>query len=179
MSPLPPPSPSGPADPAEPPAPPPARNPGHWLYRLTSEEWLAAAENELKLCAEALARRSVRPGITHARRTAGMAWNAVLATAPADAPDARYGRSYMEHVVALAEGTAAEGDDVPPDVRAAARVLQETQGSPPALITIGKPDVTALEAARVVLEHARARTASSARPPAAAMDDDGGDVPGG
>lgn len=179
MSPLPPPPPSGPADPAELSAPPPARHPGHWLYRLTSGEWLAAAENELRLCAEALARRALRPGITHARRAAGMAWNAVLATASSDAPDARYGRSYMEHVVALAEGTAAEGDGVPPDVRAAARVLRGAPTTPPALITIGKPDVTALEAARVVLEHARARAASSARAPAAATDDDGGDVPEG
>lgn len=180
MSPLPPSPPSGPADPAE---PPPARDPGHWLHRLTSGEWLEAAENELRLCAEALGRRAVRPGITHARRAAGMAWNAVLATAPADAPDAGYGRSYMEHLVALAEGSAAEGDDVPADVRAAARVLREIPAAPPALITIGKPDLTALEAARLVLNHARARAdVASARARGAVTDDDdddGGDIPRG
>jgi hypothetical protein len=159
LSPLPPPPPSGPADPGAP--SPPPRDPGHWLYRLRSEEWLAAAENELRLCEDALRRRAVRPGVTHARRAAGMAWNAVLATVRADAPDARYGRSYMEHVIALSEPTAAADDGVPDEVRAAARVLRETPGAPPALLTIGKPDVTALEAARLVVDHARTRLRAS------------------
>jgi hypothetical protein len=155
VSPLLPPPPSGPADPGAP--SPPPRDPDHWLYRLRSEEWLAAADNELRLCEDALGRRAVRPGVTHARRAAGMAWNAVLAMVRADAPDARYGRSYMEHVIALAEGTAAGDDGVPAEVRAAARVLREIPAAPPALLTIGKPDLTALEAARLVVDHARTR----------------------
>jgi hypothetical protein len=182
LSPLHPPPPSGLADPPEPAPTPPARDPEHWLYRLTAGEWLAAAENELGLCAEALGRRAVRPGITHARRAAGMAWNAVLARAPATALDARYGRSYMEHLVALADGTDHEadheGDDVPAEVRAAARLLRDTPAAAPALLTIGKPDLTALEAARRVVDHARARTSPPAGPPAAATDDDGGGATG-
>jgi hypothetical protein len=155
VSPLLPPPPSGPADPGAPSLP--SRDPDHWLYRLRSEEWLAAADNELRLCQDALGRRAVRPGVTHARRAAGMAWNAVLAMVRADTPDARYGRSYMEHVIALAEGTPAEDDGVPAEVRAAARVLREIPAAPPALLTIGKPDLTALEAARLVVDHARTR----------------------
>ena len=76
----------------------PGPDPAHWLHRLTAAEWLAAAENELALAEAALARRAFRPGVTHARRAAGMAWNAVLVAMP---DDDRYGRSYMDHVHAL------------------------------------------------------------------------------
>ena len=140
----------------------PGPDPSHWLRRLTPAEWLAAADTELAQTAEALERRAVRPGVTHARRAAGMAWNAVLAAA-ADGPEgealvARYGRSYMEHVVALA--TAA---DAPEDVRAAATFLRDTPPAPPQLLTLGKPghaDLRALEAARVIAAHATALTSS-------------------
>jgi hypothetical protein len=134
----------------------PGPDPSHWLHRLTPAEWLAAADTELERAAEALARRAVRPGITHARRAAGMAWNAVLAAAP-DAPSedalvTRFGRSYMEHIAAVASAT-----DAPAEVRAAAALLRDTPPAPPALITLGKPDVRALEAARAILAHARRR----------------------
>lgn len=132
----------------------PGSAPGHWLHRLDAAEWLAAADTELAHCEQTLSRRAVRPGVTHARRAAGMAWNAVLVTAP----DERYGRSYMDHVVALAQWP---DDDpaIPADVRAAARVLRETPAAPPALITIGKPDLGVLEAARTIVDFARARVA--------------------
>ncbi|HEV3031717.1 MAG TPA: hypothetical protein VG319_08725 [Polyangia bacterium] len=133
----------------------PGPDPSHWLHRLTPPEWLAAADTELERAAEALARRAVRPGVTHARRAAGMAWNAVLAAAPdeptEDALVARFGRSYMEHVTALASST-----DAPAEVCGAAALLRDTPPAPPALITLGKPDVTALEAARAIIAHARA-----------------------
>jgi hypothetical protein len=127
----------------------PGRDPGHWLHRLDAAEWLAAAATELAHCAEKLAQRAVRPGVTHARRAAGMAWNAVLVSAP----DERYGRSYMEHVVALADAD----PSIPETVRDAARLLRETPAAPPQLITIGKPDLGALEAARTIVEYARTR----------------------
>jgi hypothetical protein len=132
----------------------PGSDPGHWLHRLDAAEWLAAAATELAHCAEKLSHRATRAGVTHARRAAGMAWNAVLVTAP----DERYGRSYMEHVVALAD---APSDDasIPPAVRDAARLLRETPAAPPQLITIGKPDLSALEAAKTIVEFARARSA--------------------
>ena len=130
----------------------PGSDPGDWLHRLTAAEWLAAAATELTHAEAKLSGRAVRPGITHARRAAGMAWNAVLVIAP----DERYGRSYMDHVVALAQ---APDDDaaIPAPVRAAARLLRDTPPVPPQLISIGKPDMTSLEAARTIVDFARAR----------------------
>jgi hypothetical protein len=127
----------------------PGRDPGHWLHRLDAAEWLAAAATELAHAQEKLSRRAVRPGVTHARRAAGMAWNAVLVSTPDD----RYGRSYMEHVVALAQ-TPADDRSIPADVRAAAQLLRDTPTQPPPLIAIGKPDLSALEAARRILDFA-------------------------
>ena len=128
----------------------PGRDPGHWLHRLDAAEWLAAAATELAHARDKLAHRSIRPAVTHARRAAGMAWNAVLVTTPDD----RYGRSYMEHVVALAD---APDDDpaIPTELRAAARLLRETPAAQPALITIGKPDMSTAEAAERIVEYAR------------------------
>jgi hypothetical protein len=126
----------------------PAKDPNHWLYRLSAEEWLAAAETELGHCQQTLARRAIRPGVTHARRGAGMALNAVLVVEERSA----WGRSYMEHVVALADDQAA-----PAAVRAAARLLRDTPPQPPALVSLGKPDLRVLEAARAVVDWARAR----------------------
>jgi hypothetical protein len=123
----------------------PGSDPTHWLHRLDAAEWLAAADTELRHCAEALARRAFRPGVTHARRAAGMACNAVLIVEDHPA----WGRSYMEHVVALADE---EGP-----VREAARLLKETPPVAPELVTLGKPDLRALEAARAIVEWARAR----------------------
>jgi len=129
----------------------PGRDPGHWLYRLDAAEWLAAAATELAHAEEKLSHRSIRPGVTHARRAAGMAWNAVLVTAF----DERYGRSYMDHVAALAQS---DGDpSIPQEVRAAAQLLRDTPAAPPELIAIGKPDMSALAAAKAIVEFARTR----------------------
>lgn len=130
----------------------PGSDPAHWLHRLTAAEWLAAAETELTHAEAALARRAARPGVTHARRAAGMAWNAVLIAKP----DNGAGRSYMEHVVALSENTA-----LPPEIRQAAQRLRDTPAMPPTLITLGRPDLAPAEAARTILDHARLLTSSS------------------
>jgi hypothetical protein len=122
--------------------------PDHWLYRLSAPGWLAAAQTELRQCEEALGRRAIRPGITHARRAAGMAWNAVLVMAP----DEKYGRSYMEHVVALATDEGA-----PAPVREAAARLRDTPPTPPQLVQLGRPDLAPLQAARTIVDHAIAR----------------------
>jgi hypothetical protein len=135
----------------------PGRDPSHWLHRLLPAEWLAAAQTEIEHAAAALGRRAVRPAVTHARRAAGMAWNAVLALAP----DERFGRSYMEHVAALCQYEAA-----PDEVRAAAQALRDTAPVAPALVTLGKPDLRALDAARTVIAFARARVAALEVPPA-------------
>jgi hypothetical protein len=130
----------------------PGRDAGHWLYRLSVDEWLAAAETELQHSAETLRRRSFRPGVTHARRAAGMAWNAVLI----NSFDVRYGRSYMEHVTALATDAG-----IPDDARRAAQYLRDTQPAPPVLVTLGKPDLNPWEAARTLVDYARTRTGST------------------
>jgi hypothetical protein len=128
----------------------PGPDPAHWLHRLTAAEWLAAAENELAHGETAVTRRAARAGLTHARRAAGMAWNAVLV----DHPDERAGRSYMDHVVALCEDPAA-----PDAVRAAARELRDASSAPPALVTLtapgAGPDLAMVRAARTIVEHAR------------------------
>ena len=81
-----------------------------------------------------------------------MAWNAVLAAAPdVDALVARFGRSYMEHVAALARRR-----DVPERAFAPPRRSCATRRpAPPELVTLGKPDLRALEAARAILAHVR------------------------
>lgn len=124
----------------------PGPDPTHWLHRLTAAEWVAAAEHEVALCEAALSRRAQRPGVTHARRGAGMALNALLIRA--ERPS--WGRSYMEHVVALADDTIA-----PDEVRAAAQVLKETPARPPELVQIGRPDLRALDAAKAILAWVR------------------------
>jgi HEPN domain-containing protein len=126
----------------------PGPDPAHWLHRLTAEEWLAAAATEIAHAEAALARRAVRPGITHARRAAGMAWNAVLV----DQPDDRAGRSYMEHVVALSSDAT-----VPDEVRAAAQRLRDTPPRAPELVTLGKPDPGPAHDARIIADYARRR----------------------
>jgi HEPN domain-containing protein len=94
----------------------PEKDPSHWLYRLTPTEWLQAAENELAAARRAAAARQQRAAVTQARRAAGMALNALLLAE--QVPDPAYGRSYMDHLHALA------GDPrVREEVRLAARRL--------------------------------------------------------
>ncbi len=127
----------------------PGPDPAHWLHRLTAPEWLAEAAHELAGAEAALARRATRPALAHARRAAGMAWNAVLI----HHPDERAGRSYMEHVTALAQDPA-----LPDQVRAAAQTLRETPTARPELIQLmppgPSPDHHLIRAARVILAHA-------------------------
>ncbi len=133
----------------------PGTDPTHWLRRFDADEWLLAADTELRHCEETLARRAVRPAVTHARRAAGMAWNAVLVLTADSAAAEKFGRSYMDHVVALT--TAAL---IPDEIRAAARTLRETPPVAPELITLGKPDMRVLEEARRIVAYAVERVAA-------------------
>lgn len=134
----------------------PPKDPRHWLFRLSAEEWLKAARNELARAEVALVRKLQRQGIAGARRAAGMAWNAVLVLSP----DERYGRSYMEHLHALGESAPS-----PETVREAAAALVaaplETN-----VIPIGKGDTRMAESARVIIEHAAERVRALSAPPA-------------
>ena len=128
----------------------PGSDPAHWLHRLSAAEWLAAAAAELAHAETAATGRAGRAGLAHARRAAGMAWNAVLV----DHPEERAGRSYMDHVVALCDDPA-----VPDGVRAAARELRDASMTPPPLVTLAPPgagpDLAKVRAARTIVEHAR------------------------
>ena len=80
-----------------------------------------------------------------------MALNALLSLQPS----ADYGRSYMEHVIALSiDPTAAT------EVRQAAQALRDTPAAPSALVQIGRPDMSALDKARLILDYVRNRVAT-------------------
>jgi HEPN domain-containing protein len=90
-------------------------DPAHWLYRLSPSEWLQAAENELRTAERALGQRQQRAGVAGARRAAGMALNAVLA---ARSDETSWGRSYMDHLQAVAAD-----DGLPEPLRVSANHL--------------------------------------------------------
>jgi HEPN domain-containing protein len=129
----------------------PGRDPTHWLHRFDAEEWLRAAANELARAEEALLHKQQRPGVAGARRAAGMAWNAVLVAAE----DEAYGRSYMDHLRALAnDARVAEA------VRAAAEQLVAAPLAPN-VIPLGRGDTRLADAARVIFDEARRRVSAS------------------
>jgi HEPN domain-containing protein len=130
----------------------PRKDPDHWLYRLTADEWLRAAENELARAYDALKRKQHRQGVAGARRAAGMAWNAVLVLAA----DEAYGRSYMDHLKALSRDQA-----VPEPVRAAAVQLEQAPLATN-VVPLGAGDTRFADAASAIVEHARERVSPTA-----------------
>jgi hypothetical protein len=132
----------------------PGRDPNHWLHRFNADEWLRAAENELARAEEALLHKQQRPGVAGARRAAGMAWNAVMVRLD-DAEAERYGRSYMDHLRAIASDA---GEHEP--VRAAAQSLL-TAPLETNVIPIGRGDTRLANAARVLLDEAGRRINAS------------------
>ncbi len=80
------------------------QDPEHWLWRLRSDEWLAAAQVELAQARGSFDDR--RRCLVHLRRSAGMAINGFLVAcrdqgAAADQCESSLGRSYVEHLAAL------------------------------------------------------------------------------
>ena len=129
------------------------KDPDHWLYRLDAGEWLRAAEGELGRAEQALAGKQHRAGVTQARRAAGMAWNAVLFIT---GDEQGYGRSYMEHLQALARDPT-----VPEAVQTAAHALVAAPLAQ-TVVTLGKGDTSLARAAQVILAAARERVAPTA-----------------
>jgi len=127
----------------------PERDPSHWLYKLSPDEWIRAALGELRRAEEAYARRNARAGLAGARRAAGMALNGALIVAPNEA----WGRSYMDHLLALKADEA-----VPRAVREAATRLVDTPlpGGELVALRTANADALVLEAARDVAAHALA-----------------------
>lgn len=144
----------------------PGPDPQHWLHRFTADEWLRAAMRELGNCKAAFERRASRPALASARRAAGMAWNAVLATSTI--PDDRFGRSYADHLRALAAGeTHVTGDPaaIPDEVRDAAKVLMDdpiAQSREVVQILTPKHDSKIFDAAETIAAEAYTRLARRA-----------------
>jgi HEPN domain-containing protein len=123
------------------------RDPEHWLRRLSPDEWIRAALGEVRRAEQAYARGDARAGSAGAKRAAGMALNGALLLEPNDA----WGRSYVEHVQALARDPGA-----PEAVRAACAVLLEAAAPGHSLVGLRSKagDARVLEAARDVIAHA-------------------------
>lgn len=123
------------------------RDPAHWLYRFSPDEWIRAALGELARAERALDHGDSRAGIVGLKRAAGMALNAALIVEP----QRSLGRTYVEHLTAVSLDP-----DVPGAVRdACQRVLS---ASPPSggIVSLRTPrtHASALEAARDVIAHA-------------------------
>jgi sarcosine oxidase gamma subunit len=127
------------------------RDEAHWLYKLSPDEWSRAAMGELRRAEEAYARENTRAGLAGARRAAGMALNGALVVMPNDA----WGRSYMDHLMALKVDAS---ERTPARVREACAVLLETPMPGGQIVTLrtASSDEKVLEAARDVVAHAYA-----------------------
>jgi hypothetical protein len=130
------------------------RDPNHWLFKMSPEEWIQAAIGELTRAEALYKERNAKGGLASARRAAGMALNGALIVEPRDS----WGRSFVDHLHGLEKET-----DAPSAVRDACRVLLETQPPGPTLISLrsAKSDERVLEAARDVVAHALARVKRS------------------
>ena len=138
----------------------PGRDSTHWLHRLTADEWMRAAMKELATARASIQRHSARPALASLRRAAGMAWNAVLALDVE--PDATFGRSYADHLRAIADGAtpASSATPLPEPVRDAARLLMDdpvAQRSDVVPILTPARDTRLLDAAETVAAEAYTR----------------------
>jgi HEPN domain-containing protein len=124
-----------------------ARDPGHWLFRLSPDEWIRAALGEVERARAAYGRGDSRAGASGVKRAAGMALNGALIVEPDDA----WGRSYVEHVQALSADTR-----VPDAVRVACRAVLDAGGPGGEVIVLRTPRTgeAAIEAAKDVIAHA-------------------------
>jgi hypothetical protein len=125
------------------------RDPEHWLRKLTPDEWIRAAMGELRKAEAAYAGGDGRGGSAGVKRAAGMALNAALIVEP----DEKWGRSYVEHVKALAEDAR-----VPQAVRDACRLVLEAKGPSGGMISLRTPRANdaVVDAAKDVIAHAYA-----------------------
>ncbi len=124
------------------------RDESHWLFKLSPAEWIRAALADVKRAEAAYRNNDPRGGLAGARRAAGMALNGALICEP----DEQWGRSYVDHLRALAREPS-----VPERVREACRELVDaTLPGPAKLVALRttKAEDRVLEAARDVIAHA-------------------------
>jgi hypothetical protein len=123
------------------------RDPSHWLRRLSPDEWIRAALGELGRAEEAYGHGNARAGAAGVKRAAGMALNGALLVQP----DEGWGRTYVEHIEALARD-----GRVPNAVREACRTVLGAAPPTGDVVSLRTPraHVTVVEAARDVIAHA-------------------------
>lgn len=126
------------------------RDPSHWLHRLSPEEWLRAALAELQRAQGAFERHERAAAVAGVKRAAGMALNAALIVRP----NALWGRSYVDHLRALAQDVSA-----PEEVQSAARdlLVQSPSGGSLVSLSTSSGNERLLESARTVMAHAYAQ----------------------
>jgi HEPN domain-containing protein len=127
-----------------------ARDESHWLLKLSPDEWIRAGLADLKKSEEAYKANNPRAGLAGAKRAAGMALNGALIAEP----DELWGRSYVDHLMALGRDAR-----VPERVREACRELTEPAapaGSKLVALRTHSAEHRILEAARDVIAHAYA-----------------------
>jgi hypothetical protein len=110
-------------------------------------EWIRVGMSELHRAEAAYKARDISGGLACAKRAAGMALNGALVVEPND----KWGRSYVDHVIALGNDAS-----VPQAVRDACAVLLATHVGPSDIIRLRSPrgDEKVLEAAKDVIAHA-------------------------
>ena len=120
-----------------------------WLERYSPEGWIDCALRELAVAEQALAERQPPAAAAAMKRAAGMALNGALRLVPRQ----DWGRSYVEHLKALAEDAS-----VPKSVSESAREILEFTPQPGALVFLRSPgkERRLLEATRTVMAHAYA-----------------------
>ena len=125
------------------------RDPSDWLRKFSPEEWIQASLGELRRAEEAYKANNASGGLAGCKRAAGMALNAALI----HEPDPSWGRSYVDHVMAVERDAVA-----PAAVREACRVLLQTHAPGHDVLTLRSPRVNqgVIEAARDVMAHAYA-----------------------
>jgi hypothetical protein len=123
------------------------RDPGDWLRKLSPDEWIRAGLGELRRAESAYDRGDLRAGAAGVKRAAGMALNGVLLVEP----DASWGRTYLEHLAALAKDQGqAEA------VRSACQQVLESAPPGGDVVSLRTPrsHLHVIEAAKDVIAHA-------------------------
>jgi HEPN domain-containing protein len=125
------------------------RDPSDWLQKFSPDEWVQQALAELRRAETCLKGHDHAAGLAGCRRAAGMALNGALQVEPNEA----WGRSYVDHIRALAVD-----ETVPETVRQGSKYLMEVKPPGPDILTLHGPrsDERLLESARDVMAHAYA-----------------------
>jgi HEPN domain-containing protein len=125
------------------------RDPGHWLFKHTSDEWIEKALSELEQAREAFESHQTTAGLAGVKRAAGMALNGALIRRP----DPGWGRTYIEHLRALVTDARA-----PLEVRDAAKLVADASPAVGEVLPLRtrSSEAKLVEAARTVMAHAYA-----------------------